>query len=321
MITHSSILSAIGRTPLMQLQHFDVGPCELYLKLELLNPGGSIKDRIGVSMIERAEARGDIQPGDLLVEATAGNTGIALALIGKQKGYELLFVMPDKMSQEKVDTLKAYGAEVVVVPTGHAPDDPDYWQNRARILAAERGGYFMNQFENTDNAFAHETTTGPEILEQTGGQVDAVVVGVGSGGTVTGLSQCFREQAPELELIVADPVGSVVADTVNCGLAPAAGKWLVEGLGEDVVPQSCDLSFVKQAYSVSDADAFYYTRELLKREGLMTGSSTGCLLAACIEYCQAQTEPKKVVSFACDTGMRYVSKFYSDEWMQANGFG
>ncbi|NND64557.1 MAG: PLP-dependent cysteine synthase family protein [Gammaproteobacteria bacterium] len=320
MQTYKNILACIGNTPLFQVNEFDTGLCELCLKLELLNPGGSIKDRMGLAMIEGAELRGDIKPGDTIVEATAGNTGIALALIAPRKGYELVLVIPDKMSREKIDTLRAMGAEVVITGSGLAPDNPDYWHNRARTIADERNGYFINQFDNPDNARAHEETTGPEIWQQMNEQLDAVVVGAGSGGTVSGLSRYFAKAAPNVELIIADPEGSVVADYVNQHKSVSGGKWLVEGLGQDHLYPVTDLSYVKQAYKINDKDSYQMSRQLLLKEGLMTGSSTGCLLTAALRYCQAQTEPKRVVTFACDTGTRYTSKLYNDEWMKEQGF-
>jgi len=320
MDVYSNILDMVGRTSMLEVKRLDTGPCRLFLKLELLNPGGSIKDRIGISMIEQAEARGDITPGDTLVEATAGNTGLGLALVAAQKGYHLVLVLPDKMSQEKIFNLRAMGAEVVLTRSDVGIGHPEYYQDLGKRIAAERGAYFINQFGNPDNPLAHEQTTGPEILEQMDGDVDAIVLGVGSSGTVSGLGKYLAEHAPDVELILADPEGSVLADYINKGELGEGGSWLVEGIGEDFIPSIADFGQVTRAYSVSDADSFAAARKLLKAEGVLAGSSSGTLLAAALRYCQAQTEPKRVVSFACDTGNKYLSKLYNDFWMEDQGF-
>jgi cystathionine beta-synthase len=310
-----NVLELIGGTPMVKVSHFDTGPCELYLKLELANPGGSIKDRIGLSMIERAEARGDLKPGDTIVEATAGNTGLGLALVAGQKGYKLIIVIPDKMSPEKVYNLKAMDAEVILTRSDVQKGHPEYYQDLAQTIAAERGAYYINQFGNPDNPYAHQTTTAPEILEQMDGDVDAVVLGVGSSGTVSGLTAHFKVHAPELELVLADPEGSVLAGYIASGELGEAGSWLVEGIGEDFIPDICDLSMVGSAYSISDKEAFSVARELLVKEGIQAGSSTGTIVAAALRYCREQTEPKRVVTFACDTGNRYISKVYNENWL------
>lgn len=316
-----NVLALIGETPMVRVNHIDTGPCELYLKLESLSPGGSIKDRIGMQMIAAAERDGRIKPGDTLVEGTAGNTGLALALVAAQKGYRLILVIPDKMSREKIFNLKAMGAEVVLTRSDVAKGHPQYYQDMAESLAAEQGGFFVNQFGNPENPRAHELTTGPELWEQMDERLDAVVVGVGSSGTITGLSRYFDRVAPELELIVADPDGSIVADYVNRGVVTEKNKsWLVEGIGEDFIPPIADLSRVTRGYTVSDRDSFLAARDLLEKEGILGGSSTGTLLTAALRYCREQTEPKRVVTFVCDTGNKYLSKMYNDYWMRDNGF-
>ncbi|HSN70688.1 MAG TPA: cystathionine beta-synthase [Steroidobacteraceae bacterium] len=320
MQVYSSVLEMIGRTPMLKVSRFDTGPCELYLKRELANPGGSIKDRIGVSMIEEAERRGDLKPGDTIVEATAGNTGIGLALVAAQKGYRLILVLPDKMSQEKIFNLRAMGAEVVLTRSDVAKGHPEYYQDLGASIAKERGAYFINQFANPDNPLAHESTTGPEIWEQMQGRLDAVVVGVGSSGTIAGLTQYFRRVAPDLELVLADPQGSILAEYVNTGRMTEKGSWLVEGIGEDFIPSICDFSMCRRAYSIPDAESFAAARELLLKEGLLAGSSSGTLLAAALRYCREQTRPKRVVTFSCDTGNKYLSKLYNDFWMEDQGF-
>ena len=324
MALHDSVLELIGRTPMVKAQRLDTGVCQLYLKLENANPGGSIKDRIGLSMIEAAEARGDIRPGATLVEGTAGNTGIGLALVAQQKGYKLILVVPDKMSREKIFNLKAMGAEVVLTRSDVGKGHPEYYQDLAAKIAADTpGAYFINQFGNPDNPAAHQASTGPEIIEQMAqvGGFDAIVFGCGSSGTMTGLSRCFAEHAPQVELVLADPVGSILTQYINEGvLSDKSGSWLVEGIGEDFLPTISDFSRVKKAYAISDADSFHTARELLAREGVLGGSSTGTLLAAALKYCREQTVPKKVVVLVPDTGNKYLSKMYNDYWMLDNGF-
>jgi cystathionine beta-synthase len=310
----------VGSTPLLEVTRIDTGPCTLFLKLELMNPGGSIKDRIGISMIEEAERRGDIRPGDLLVEATAGNTGIGLALAAAQKGYQLVLVLPDKMSQEKIFNLRAMGAEIVLTRSDVGKGHPEYYQDLAQSIASERGGYYVNQFGNPDNPRAHEQTTAPEIWEQLGHDLDAIVVGIGSSGTIAGLTHFFRREAPKLEMVLADPKGSILANYVETGEIVPGRPWLVEGIGEDFIPEICDLSMVGSAYTVTDAESFAAARELLRLEGMLAGSSTGTLLAAALRYCREQDRPKRVVAFACDTGNKYLSKLYNDFWMEDQGF-
>ncbi len=317
-----SVLDLIGRTPMVKVNHLDTGLCNLYLKLENMNPGGSIKDRIGLSMIEEAEKAGKIKPGDTLVEGTAGNTGIGLALVAAQKGYQLILVIPDKMSKEKIFNLKAMGAEIVLTRSDVAKGHPQYYQDLAATIAAETpGAYFINQFANPNNPKAHYQTTAPEIFEQLDNQVDAIVFGVGSSGTVTGLSQYVKERHPETELILADPVGSILAQYINEGvLSEDSGSWKVEGIGEDFLPSISDFTHVTKAYAVSDQESFAAGRELLCKEGILGGSSTGTLMQAALNYCQTAKSKKNVVVFVCDTGNKYLSKMYNDYWMLDNGY-
>jgi len=317
----SNVLEMVGRTPMLEVTHIDTGPCRLFLKLEFANPGGSIKDRIGISMIEEAEKRGDLKPGDTIVEATAGNTGLGLALVAQQKGYPLILVLPDKMSQEKIFNLRAMGAEVVLTRSDVAKGHPEYYQDLGRSIAEEKGAYFINQFGNPDNPLAHEQTTAPEILEQMEGDVDAIVLGVGSSGTVSGFSKYLREHAPNTEMVLADPVGSILAEYINEGtLSEKSSSWLVEGIGEDFIPDIADFGGVSKAYSISDAESFETARDLLRKEGILAGSSTGTLVCAALKYCREQTEAKRIVSFACDTGNKYLSKLYNDFWLEDQGF-
>ena len=316
-----ALLTLIGNTPLIEITRLDTGPCQLFLKLESQNPGGSIKDRIGMSMIEAAEADGRLQPGGTIIEATAGNTGLGLALVGRLKGYRVLLVVPDKMSTEKVLHLKALGAEVRTTRSDVGKGHPEYYQDFAARLAAETpGAWFADQFNNPANPLAHETTTGPEIWEQTGHDVDAIVVGVGSSGTLTGLTRYFRRVAPHVEFVLADPQGSILTEYIETGrVADTSGSWAVEGIGEDFIPAIADMTGVRKAYTITDQQSFDSARTLLREEGIPGGSSTGTLLAAALKYCREQTSPKRVVSFVCDTGTRYLSKVYNDGWMQDQG--
>jgi cystathionine beta-synthase len=314
-----NILSLIGNTPLVRVRHLDTGACELFLKLESINPSGSIKDRIALAMIEAAEAEGTLKEGGLLVEATAGNTGLGLALVASQKGYRLTLVIPDKMSQEKIFHLKALGAEVVMTRSDVGVGHPEYYQDLARRIAQEQGGFYVNQFENPHNPSAHEASTAPEIWEQMQGRLDAVICGVGSGGTLTGLGHFFARTAPHVEMVLADPKGSILAPYVNDGIMVEAGSWLVEGIGEDFIPKNCELGYVRHAYSITDTESITTAREVLKREGVICGSSSGTLIAAALRYCRAQTTPKRVVTFVCDSGNKYLSKIYNDYWLDDHG--
>lgn len=322
MTIHDSVLELIGNTPIVRARRLDTGCCELFLKLESANPGGSIKDRIGLVMIEAAEQAGRIRPGDTLVEGTAGNTGIGLALVAQAKGYRLILVVPDKMSREKIFNLKAMGAEVVLTRSDVGRGHPEYYQDLAERIARETPrAYFINQFGNPDNPRAHYQGTGPEMLAQMDGRIDALVVGCGSSGTMTGLAQYFAEASPQTELVLADPAGSILTRYINEGqLDTQAGSWMVEGIGEDFLPSIADFSRVKKAYAIPDRESFLAARELLAREGIFGGSSTGTLLAAALRYCREQREPRRVLVLVPDTGNKYLSKMYNDYWMLDHGF-
>jgi cystathionine beta-synthase len=316
------LLELIGNTPMVEAKRLDAGRSRLFLKLENQNPGGSIKDRIALTMIEAAEREGRLKPGGLIIEATAGNTGLGLALVAAQKGYRLLIVVPDKMSQEKIFHLRAMGAEVVLTRSDVHKGHPEYYQDRAAQLTRDTpGSFYVNQFANEANPLAHEQSTGPEIWEQMDHDVDAVVCGVGTGGTLTGLSRYFARVAPDVEIVLADPQGSILRNYVETGeVSKDVGTWLVEGIGEDFIPPVCDLSRVKKAYSIPDAEAFVVCRDLLKKEGILAGTSSGTLIAAALRYCREQSEPKRVVSFVCDSGNKYLSKVYNDYWLLDQGF-
>ncbi|MDF2975078.1 MAG: cystathionine beta-synthase [Microvirga sp.] len=314
-------LDLIGRTPLVEITSLDTGLCKLFLKLESANPSGSIKDRPARAMIEAAEADGRLKPGGTIIEATAGNTGVGLALVGASKGYRTLLVVPDKMSREKVLHAKALGAEVVITRSDVGKGHPDYYQDLAQAITARTpGAVYVNQFENPANPAAHEASTGPEILDGMEGDVDAVVVGVGSGGTLTGVGRYLQKASPKTAMVLADPAGSILAPLVETGQMTEAGSWAVEGIGEDFVPPNCDLSLVRKAYSITDKESFSAARELLRREGILAGSSSGTLLAAALRYCREQTEPKRVVTLVCDTGAKYLSKVFNDAFIAQEGW-
>ncbi|MGF1610446.1 MAG: pyridoxal-phosphate dependent enzyme [Kiloniellales bacterium] len=318
-----NVLDSIGNTPMVEVTKLDRGPCRLFLKLESQNPGGSIKDRIGKSMIEAAERDGKIKPGGSIIEATAGNTGLGLALVASQKGYRLILVVPDKMAQEKIFHLRALGAEVHMTRSDVGKGHPDYYQDMAERLAKEiPNSFWVDQFSNPANPLAHETTTGPEIWAQMEHDLDAVVCGVGSGGTINGLGRYFRKVAPEVEMVLADPRGSVLAAYVKTGkLANEVGSWLVEGIGEDFMPPNANnLEGVRKAYVIDDAEAMNTARDLLREEGILAGSSSGTLLAAALRFCREQTTPKRVVTLVCDSGNKYLSKMFNDYWMIDQGF-
>ena len=318
-----AILSMIGETPLIEITQFDTGPCHLFLKLENQNPTGSIKDRIALSMIEAAEEDGKLEPGGTVIEATAGNTGLGLALVAAAKGYRVMLVIPDKMSQEKISHVRALGAEVVLTRSDVTRGHPEYYQDVAARLAGEiPGAFYVNQFGNPANPLAHERTTGPEIWEQMRHDVDAIVVGVGSGGTLTGLGRFFNRVKPRrgIEMVLADPKGSVLYEYIKSGKMTEAGSWAVEGIGEDFIPDIADMSLVTEAYEIDDEESFTVARELLRKEGIFGGSSTGTLVAGALRYCREQEKPKRVVSLVPDTGNKYLSKMYNDFWMAEQGF-
>jgi len=317
-----SLLDLIGKTPMVEVTRIDTGKCRLFLKLESQNPGGSIKDRIALSMIAAAEKEGFLKPGGTIVEATAGNTGLALTLVGQAKGYKVLLVIPDKMSKEKIQHLRAMGADVRLtrsdVPHGH----PEYYTDMAERLAQQiPGGFYVNQFANDANSEAHFRTTGPEIWDQLDGKVDAFVAGIGSGGTITGIARFLKSKGSKAEVILADPVGSTLAGLVNEGVPGPEGSYTVEGIGQNFVPETADMTLIDKAYSIPDAEAIATVRDLLLKEGVLAGSSSGTLIAAALRWCREQTEPKTCVTFVCDTGAKYLSKVYNDAWLADQGLG
>src|SRR5438045_93516 len=294
------ILSLIGDTPLVEVTRIDTGPCHLFLKLENQNPTGSIKDRVALAMVEAAERDGQLGPGGTIIEATAGNTGLGLALVAAAKGYRIILVIPDKMSQEKIAHVRDLGAEVRLTRSDVTRGHPEYYQDVAARLASEiPGGFYANQFGNPANPLAHERSTGPEIWEQMRHDVDTIVVGCGSCGTLTGLGRCCHRVKPRrgVEMVLADPTGSILYEWVKTGKLVDPGSWAVEGIGEDFVPDNADMSFITDAFEIDDTDSFATARELLRKEGILAGSSTGTLLAGALRYCRQQNKPRRVVTF------------------------
>jgi len=308
-----SILQSVGRTPLVRLRRVTEGlQATVYVKVESANPGGSVKDRVAVAMIAEAERRGWLRPGGTIIEATAGNTGVGLAMVAAVKGYRCIFVLPDKMSAEKVLLLKAYGSEVVITPTNVAPDSPESYNGVADRLAREiPGAWRPNQFTNLANPEIHYRTTGPEIWEQTEGRITAFVAGVGTGGTISGVARYLKERNPEVRIVGADPEGSVLS-----GGAPR--PWKVEGIGEDFVPKTFNSQLVDDWVRVGDAEAFHVARSVARREGILLGGSSGTAIAAALRYAQRLTAEHFVVALAADTGRNYMSKMYNDAWLREN---
>ncbi len=310
---HDTILQSIGRTPLIRLRRLTEGlTASVYVKAEFLNPGGSVKDRVGLAMINEAERRGWLRPGGTIIEATAGNTGVGLAMAAAVKGYRCIFVLPDKMSGEKIRLLKAYGAEVVITPTNVAPDSPESYNGVADRLGREiPGAWRPNQFTNLANPEIHYRTTGREIWEQTEGRVTAFVAGVGTGGTISGVARYLKEQNPDVKVVGADPEGSVLS-----GDKPQ--PWKVEGIGEDFVPKTFNSQLVDDWVRVTDAESFHVARALARREGILAGGSSGTAVAAALRYARRLTGEHLVVVLCADTGRNYMSKFFDDAWLTAN---
>ena len=317
---YSNILDMVGNTPILKINSIDTGLCELYVKLENLNPGGSIKDRVGLQMINDAEDKGLLKKGGVIVECTAGNTGLGLALAAKLKGYKLILVIPDKMSKEKVMHLEAMGVDIIFTRSDVEKGHPEHYQDlAAKIVSETPGAFFTDQFNNPSNPKIHETTTGPEIWEQMEGNIDAFVAGVGTGGTISGVGKYLKSKNAKINIVIADPVGSVVADAVNTGSYKYEnGSWLVEGIGEDHIPGNLNLDIIDEGIYVSDKDAFEMLNKLLQEEGILAGTSCGTLIHAAVEWCKLQKTPKKVVTLICDTGNKYLSKAYNKEWLEEN---
>ena len=310
-----SILDTVGRTPLVRLNRLGKGlKATLMAKVEYLNPGGSVKDRVAVKMIDEAEREGLLKPGGVIAEATAGNTGVGLALLAAIRGYRCIFVLPDKMSEDKISLLRAYGAEVVITPTAVAPDSPESYNGVADRLAREiPGAYRPNQFANPNNPLAHYQTTGPEIWEDAQGKVDVFVAGMGTGGTISGTGRFLKEMNPKIVVVGADPEGSILS-----GDTPHPFK--VEGIGEDFIPRTFDRQVVDEMIRVSDRDSFNAARRLAREEGLLVGGSAGTALTAALRYAERLTEHRNIVVLLPDTGRNYLTKIFSDRWMHETGY-
>lgn len=319
---HENVLSAIGRTPLVKLQKL-AGPDDatVLVKLEFMNPGGSIKDRMALHIIEKAERAGLLRKGATIVENTSGNTGVGLALAAAVKGYRCVFTMPDKMSKEKQDTLKALGAQVVVTPTNVPAESPDSYYSVARRIAAETpNSFYVNQYHSPDNVEAHYRVTAPEIWEQVGGRLDAFVAGIGTGGTMSGCGKFFKEKDPRIQNVGVDPVGSVYHSMFKTGKLGTPHGYKVEGIGEDMMCGAMHLEVLDDVRQVTDAQAFTMARRLAREEGVFAGGSSGAAVHVALQVARELGRGKVVVVPLPDGGRAYISKFFSDEWMRDNGF-
>ena len=321
MEVHNTILDLIGNTPIVRLNKVSQGlKATLLAKLENLNPGGSVKDRIGVAMIEDAEKKGLIKPGATIIEPTSGNTGMGLAMVAAVKGYKMIFVMPDKMSEEKRSLLRAFGAKVVVTPTSVPTDSPEnYIRVSERLLKETPNSFMPNQYRNQANPLIHYETTGPEIWRQTDGKVDVFVCGVGTGGTITGTGRYLKERKKSMKVVGVDPEGSIFYPRFR-GLSEEPRAYKVEGIGEDFMPETFDMSIVDEIVRVSDKEAFHMARRLAREEGILVGGSGGAAVIGALKAGQALDRDKIVVTLLPDTGRNYLSKFFSDEWMKEQGF-
>jgi cystathionine beta-synthase len=316
-----NITQAVGNTPIVKLNRVGQGvAADIYVKCEYLNPGGSHKDRVALNMIRRAE-EGGLKPGGTIVEATSGNTGASLALIAAIKGYKCVFVMPDKMSQEKLSSLRAFGARVVVCPTAVEPDDPrSYYQVSRRIAEETPNSYYANQYHNPANPEGHYLNTGPEIWQQTGGECDVFVAGMGTGGTISGVGKLLKEKRPDTKLVGVDPVGSLYYDFVKSGRVTKPFSYKVEGIGEDFFPSTMNLDIIDEIVRVDDRECFLMTRDLVRLEGLYVGGSSGAAVSGAIKYAQATGKKENILVLLADSAQKYLSKIFNDDWMRENGF-
>lgn len=321
--SHPNVIAAVGNTPIVRLNKVagHVAPAEIYCKLEYLNPGGSVKDRPAVRIVDDAERDGRLKPGGTLVEATSGNTGMGLAMVAAVRGYKTIFVMPDKMSEEKMAALRAFGSKVVVCPTNVEPEDPRSYYSVAKRLSVETPNAILaNQYHNPSNPEAHYESTGPELWEQTGGEIDVLVAPMGTGGTISGTGKYLKEKKPSLRVVGVDPIGSVYHDYFRTGKMPAASTYRVEGFGEDFLPSTMDFSVVDEVIRVSDKECFQWTRRVVREEGLYTGGSAGGTVCAAVKFAERHRGKQNIVCILPDSAVRYLSKIFNDTWMKEGGF-
>ena len=317
-----TILDAVGHTPLVKLNHVAEGvAADIFVKCEYLNPGGSMKDRMAMNMIDAAVKRGDLEPGGTIIEATSGNTGAALAMIAAVRGYQCIFVMPDKMSIEKVASLRAFGARVVVCPTAVEPDDPRSYYSVAKRLAEDTpNAFYTSQYQNKDNPEGHYKSTGPELYEETKGEIDVFCAGLGTGGTITGTGRYLKEKKKDIKLLGVDPVGSLYYDFVKTGRVTKPFTYKVEGIGEDFFPATIDLGILDEIVRVDDKECFLMTRDLVRHEGLYVGGSSGAAVAGALKYARQTQKKENIVVLLPDGASKYLSKIFNDDWMRENGF-
>ena len=317
-----SILDAVGHTPLVKLGVLGAHTkADIYVKCEFLNPGGSMKDRVAIHIVNEAEARGELRPGGTIVEATSGNTGMGLAMVAAVRNYKCVFVMPDKMSDEKIRALRAVGAKVVVCPTEVEPEDPRSYYSVSRRIAEETPNAFLaNQYHNPSNPEGHYKSTGPELWEQTQGEIDAFVAGMGTGGTLSGTGKYLKEKKPSIQVIGVDPVGSLYYDYVKTGRVTTAHPYKVEGIGEDFFPTTMNLKILDDVIRVTDKECFATARDMVKREGILCGGSAGAAVAGAIKYAEMRGDHQRIVVLLPDSAIRYLTKYLDDEWMRQNGF-
>jgi cystathionine beta-synthase len=323
---NKSVVDVIGNTPIIKLnniaQHIE---SDIYLKLEYMNPGGSIKERIAVNIIEKAIDRGELKPGGTIIEGTSGNTGVGLAMYAAVHGYKCIFVLPDKQSIEKINNLRAFGAKVIVTPTNVAPDDPrSYYSVAKRLAETTPNSFYANQYYNLDNQEAHYKSTGPELLEQTGGDFDTFLCGVGTGGTISGTGKYFKDHAPHIKVVGVDIVGSILEPFWRTGEVVEAHSYVLEGIGEDIFPSNLDFSVIDDFVVIEDKESFIMTRQLLTKEGIYTGGSAGAAVVGAIKYAEKLMKngqkPERIIVILCDSGNRYTGKIFNDDWMRDNGY-
>ncbi len=319
---YSSLLETIGNTPIVRLNKVaSKSPHQFYAKLEYFNPGSSVKDRVAVHMIQEAERKGLLKPGGTIIEATSGNTGVGLAMVASIKGYKSIFVMPDKISEEKRALLRAFGAEVIITPSGVAPEDPRSFLSVCKKLVAETPGSFhTNQYHNPDNVNQHYRSTGPEIFEQFGDKIDVFVAGAGTGGTISGVGHFFKEKKPSVQIVMADPVGSILYDLFyHKKVVTPPAPYKVEGVGEDMLPDNVQLQYMDGVVQVTDQQSFAMTRDLIRHEGLCVGPSSAMAVVAAIEWSKKLTRPSNILILFPDNGRGYLSKAFNPQWLKENG--